>query len=194
MLAVRQQPSVPKQTPNLLPCGVRHNGPVNASERYWKPETESDGSSTAYFRGRKLCGKTLKLPNGYDGVVLESSDQRIVQPLNQPFEVPVDEDDDRTPIPQNTVETRVMNQKAHFDEIVVWGHEALPQNDDEYVKGMEEWVAFAEAVSVHRLWPIANSADRSRCTPTICRSPNHDNDDDPSPGPWTGYCRHGTKH
>lgn len=30
------------RTPNVLPCRINHNGPVNASERYWQPQT-SDG-------------------------------------------------------------------------------------------------------------------------------------------------------
>lgn len=30
-------------TPNVLPCRIDHNGPVDASERYWQPKTD-DGS------------------------------------------------------------------------------------------------------------------------------------------------------
>lgn len=29
-----------KTTPNLLPCRIEHNGPVNAAERYWQPQEE----------------------------------------------------------------------------------------------------------------------------------------------------------
>ena len=43
-------------------------------------------------------------------------------------------------------EVKVMEQKAVFDEMVVWGHEVLPEDGDEYVKGVEEWIALAEAV------------------------------------------------
>jgi ribonuclease H2 subunit C len=69
--------------PHLLPCKVNHDGPVNASERYWKAEvgqgsydpyrwlnaifTSTDGKHTAYFRGRKLQGRSVKLPEGYRG-------------------------------------------------------------------------------------------------------------------------------
>lgn len=53
-----------------------------------------------------------------------------------------DEEDD-TPI-----ETREVEQLATFDEVMVWGHEAKPASDDAYSKGLEEWVSFAEAVSL----------------------------------------------
>jgi ribonuclease H2 subunit C len=33
-----------------------------------------------------------------------------------------------------------------FEDLVVWGHEALPAADDTFVKGVEEWLQFAEAV------------------------------------------------
>jgi Ribonuclease H2 non-catalytic subunit (Ylr154p-like) len=42
---------------------------------------------------------------------------------------------------------KVMEEHASFDEIVVWGHEALPDaSADPYVKSMEEWVEFAGQV------------------------------------------------
>ena len=31
--------------------------------------------------------------------------------------------------------------------MVVWGHEHVPEDDDDYVKGVEEWIKVAEAVS-----------------------------------------------
>lgn len=51
------------------------------------------------------------------------------------------EDDER---PEDV---KVLEQKGKFDEVVVWGHETVPEDGDEYVKGVEEWIAFAEAVS-----------------------------------------------
>lgn len=52
---------------NILPCKVRYDGRVNASDRYWTPRLDADGVSTAYFRGRKLRGRPLKLPSEYEG-------------------------------------------------------------------------------------------------------------------------------
>ena len=45
-------------------------------------------------------------------------------------------------------EVKVLEEVASFEELIVWGHEAMPEDDDTFVKGMEEWVRFAEAVSL----------------------------------------------
>lgn len=59
--------STPKCVPNILPCRVHHDGPVKASKRYWDPKVEDNGTQTAYFRGRKLRGRGIKVPDGYRG-------------------------------------------------------------------------------------------------------------------------------
>lgn len=42
----------------------------------------------------------------------------------------------------------VVEELADFEEIVVWGHEARPDDlADPYVRGVEEWISFAEQVS-----------------------------------------------
>lgn len=41
---------------------------------------------------------------------------------------------------------KIMEMQSTFDEFVVWGHEALPAADDTFVKGVEEWLQFADAV------------------------------------------------
>lgn len=45
------------------------------------------------------------------------------------------------------IDTMIMEQHATFSDVMVWDHEAVPDGDDVYVKGMEEWIDFAEAVS-----------------------------------------------
>ncbi|GFQ04828.1 ribonuclease h2 subunit c [Phtheirospermum japonicum] len=54
-----------------LPCCIKHDGPTPVSH-YFKPKTtgiEVDGLKVeeAYFRGRKLHGTTIALPEGYSG-------------------------------------------------------------------------------------------------------------------------------
>lgn len=45
-------------------------------------------------------------------------------------------------------EVKIMEEEATFDEVMLWGHEALPDElVDPYVKGVEEWIAFAGKVS-----------------------------------------------
>lgn len=41
---------------------------------------------------------------------------------------------------------KILETQGTFDEMIVWGHEFLPAADDSYVKGVEEWVKFAETV------------------------------------------------
>lgn len=41
---------------------------------------------------------------------------------------------------------KTLEVQGEFDEMMVWGHEILPAADDTFVKGVEEWVRFAETV------------------------------------------------
>ena len=108
---------------------------------------------TAFFRGRKLRGKLIKVRGGYRGVVMSSTDRQLVQhgksgPSDNfisvgggNFDVEGEEDEEMTE------ETKVLEEHAPFDEIVVWDHETLSDaSDDAYLKGMDEWIAFAEQV------------------------------------------------
>lgn len=45
-------------------------------------------------------------------------------------------------------QVKILEEQGGFDEVVVWGHEAVPAADDPFVKGVEEWVRLAEAVCV----------------------------------------------
>jgi ribonuclease H2 subunit C len=55
-----------------------------------------------------------------------------------------DEGDDHEAEAEEPV--KILETEGTFDEIVVWGHEALPAADDTFVKGVEEWLQFADAV------------------------------------------------
>jgi Ribonuclease H2 non-catalytic subunit (Ylr154p-like) len=80
---------------NILPCKIHRNGPCKVTKRLWSPMVESgepsfnvhssvkrqltclDGSKTAYFRGRKLRGRRIKLPNGYRGICFSNCTRRL---------------------------------------------------------------------------------------------------------------------
>ncbi|KAL2070482.1 hypothetical protein VTL71DRAFT_13508 [Oculimacula yallundae] len=130
-----------KCTPNVLPCRINHNGAVNTSKRYWNPSVAADGKTTSYFRGRKLHGKVLKVPSKYRGVVVEKT-ERVLQ---QPRTAPVAEEEDGEE--EEDVEIKIMEEQAGFEEIIVWGHEVMPDGmADPYVRGVEDWIAFAESI------------------------------------------------
>ncbi|KAL8758608.1 MAG: hypothetical protein Q9199_001345 [Rusavskia elegans] len=133
-------------TPNLLPCRINHDGPVNASHRYWAPEHDKDGNLEAYFRGRKLKGREVTLPKGYKGIVVkeaaneDETHKRNIERLRrrQSEEEDVGEDDEE--------EVKMLEEVANFKDFIVWGHEAVADGDDAFVKGVEEWIGFAAAM------------------------------------------------
>ncbi|KAK5006328.1 hypothetical protein LTR39_005690 [Cryomyces antarcticus] len=44
-----------------------------------------------------------------------------------------------------------MEENASFEEIVVWDHGAMPaETEDPYSKGVQEWIALAEAVCLSK--------------------------------------------
>lgn len=98
----------------------------------------SDGTSTAYFRGRKLQGKTVKLPEGYRGVIAIAP--AAEEPPRRPEEVEVVDLEPEMPV-------ATLQAQAAFDELVVWRHEAaVDAAADPYLRGVEEWLALADKV------------------------------------------------
>ncbi|KAI0184536.1 ribonuclease H1/H2 small subunit [Xylaria flabelliformis] len=128
-----------RATVNLLPCRIHHDGDVNPSDQFWNPT-----KSEAYLRGRKLHGTAVKLPEGYHGVVVEKTDAK---PETGTRPESADEDVEVIENPEDQLEVGAMKGKAAFDELMIWGHESTSDSSmDPYVRGMEEWIAFAEEV------------------------------------------------
>jgi ribonuclease H2 subunit C len=47
------------------------------------------------------------------------------------------------------VEVKVAEQVGEFDEVVVWGHGGeVDGSQDMFIRGMNEWVGFAESMHV----------------------------------------------
>ncbi|KAI9901446.1 hypothetical protein N3K66_003263 [Trichothecium roseum] len=138
ILAIDDSASKAKAVANLLPCKVQHDGPVDPIEAYWKPTKEDNGIQTAYFRGRKLQGKTVSLPQNYRGVVMRRKG-------DQPKANEMPEDDDVVEVDMSAPEMGAMEVTAEFDNVVIWGHEAVADAAaDPYVRGMEEWLSIAD--------------------------------------------------
>ena len=179
MLAISSHNATQKLTPHLLPCTIHHNGPVTVAQRHWEPQETQSPSSTstpengphitttdsfsggktgtqmAYFRGRKLKGRDVKLPKGYRGMVVEKDasngeasarpgeKQHLRQKGDDRGEKNGDDDDDEAP----SVPVHKLQQTAVFDRMVIWNHETIPGDDDVYIRGLNEWIDFAETVS-----------------------------------------------
>lgn len=57
-----------------------------------------------------------------------------------------DSDDEVQALDDIPEPVKVVESTAHFNELVVWGHDQAPEKDDAFVKGVEEWLAFADAI------------------------------------------------
>ncbi|CAO2654573.1 Nn.00g113060.m01.CDS01 [Neocucurbitaria sp. VM-36] len=106
MLSIQQPTTPQKCTPHLLPARINHNGPINDTQRYWKPQTDDKGNflhfpyacfvrmthllielnahasndigtQHVHFRGRHLHGTALPLPKKYTGVVLDITEKKL---------------------------------------------------------------------------------------------------------------------
>lgn len=104
----------------------------------------ADGQPEAYFRGRKLRGREVKVPEGYRGVVVKECAKP--QSENRATERMAVDDVDLEKSSGN-VETTTLKEVGDFSEVVVWGHESTADSDDIFIKGVNEWVTFATAVS-----------------------------------------------
>ncbi|KAI9821692.1 MAG: 3'-5' exonuclease [Pycnora praestabilis] len=72
---------------------------------------------------------------------LPASDKEIVNEEDDE----ADEEDEPKPV-------KVLKELASFDEVVVWGHESIPDSEsDAYLKTMEEWIAFAQTMHSYDL-------------------------------------------
>ncbi|KAL4874125.1 hypothetical protein BDV12DRAFT_159134 [Aspergillus spectabilis] len=134
----KNQESLNNCTPNILPCRIHHDGPVKSLNRYWTPiaDEKDKDLQTAYFRGRKLRGRRVQIPEGYEGVVAAHTDREIPSTDNGSVSEEGERDE---PV-------KILEKQATFGDYVVWGHETIPPVDDPFVKGVEEWVKFAEAM------------------------------------------------
>ena len=155
-LAVRTDDVANTASVNLLPCRLHRDGEIDAVRPYWKPETV-DGrlagrhpswfldsntvageKKVAYFRGRKLYAKTVELPEEHRGFVLAKTAPSTATGT----EKEADSTGEQTEPP-------AMRAVAQFNEVTVWGHEAVADTAmDPYVRGLEEWLAVSDQVGL----------------------------------------------
>ncbi|KAI6809134.1 hypothetical protein KC340_g17827 [Hortaea werneckii] len=163
MLAIK--PPTPHQQqhpkplhPNILPCSIHHSGPIKVSKRYWAPKTATNtphdhgpNIQTAHFRGRKLQGRKIRLPEGYIGQILQKTDdekelnqQKGHEALGENSEEAGEEGN----MQPSAAPVRMLETKGTFDALTIWGHEHAPlgEEEDEFARGVGEWIGFAEAI------------------------------------------------
>ncbi|KAF2208989.1 hypothetical protein CERZMDRAFT_100976 [Cercospora zeae-maydis SCOH1-5] len=164
MLALQSSSSKQKPKPlqpNILPCQIHHSGPIPIAQRHWSPQPTSasfpstpncsSATQTAHFRGRKLVGKTIALPNTYTGIVAQKTTRQLSQPIRPPPSTSTNdvenEDEEQQSLPP---ETFILEPHAEFNSITIWSHESIPSNEEDcYIKGVEEWIGFAESTHAY---------------------------------------------
>ncbi|KAM3424037.1 hypothetical protein BST61_g11412 [Cercospora zeina] len=170
MLAI--QSSSPKQKPkplqpNILPCQIHHSGPIPIAQRHWNPQTTtttttttsptqnaSPTTQTTHFRGRKLLGKTIPLPETHTGIVAQKTTRQLPQPTrprtnasSHDAEDEEEEEEEQHCLPP---EIFILEPHAEFHSITIWSHEKVPSNEEDcYLKGVEEWIGFAESIHAY---------------------------------------------
>ncbi|KZZ96185.1 Ribonuclease H2, subunit C [Ascosphaera apis ARSEF 7405] len=134
-----------KVLPNILPCRIHHDGPVDISERYWSPEVNAgEVCESVHFRGRRLKGRKVVLPEGYEGLVVTKTD-KVLKSDNHKSHYEEDEDEQ---LKEQEAEPTIITADGTFSEFMIWGHEAVPEDRGPYIKGIEEWIAFSQKIHV----------------------------------------------
>jgi hypothetical protein len=120
----------------------------------------------AYFRGRKLVGQKLVLPEGYKGISLfmqlsiyaergvNSDSTGFILPIApSPSDLPpqtksyfYSEDDDEEEDEEHEQE-HMWKSEAEFNELFVWNHDVVPDGiSNPWIAGINEWISFTNWV------------------------------------------------
>jgi ribonuclease H2 subunit C len=83
----------------------------------------------------------------FSGIVASSTDRVLrCEPAKPRAAVPEESDSDAVEDEEVAEPVKVLDALATFDELTVWGHDQVPATHDPFVKGIEEWISFAEAI------------------------------------------------
>ena len=104
----------------------------------------------------------MRIPEKYIGVLLSSTDQKLAQAACA-------SEDDEMEGENLAMEVGVMVEQARFDDLIVWGHEVIPdEKDDPYIRAIDEWIPLAEAACFQPK-PHSSQTNCLRFTHTLWR-------------------------
>lgn len=99
---------------------------------------------TAHLRGRKLYGKTLKIPQGHRGILVQEQDDTTT--------IGADNMEDGGRETHNGAQEGKLQAAGEFQDLVIWGQESVADtSSDHYVRGMEEWIEVTSKVIMQSL-------------------------------------------
>ncbi|KAF8473457.1 ribonuclease H2 non-catalytic subunit-domain-containing protein [Kalaharituber pfeilii] len=104
------------------------------------------------FRGRRLLGKAVPVPEGYIGLVLSPTEITLPQ---TDADADADHSDGAEPEsePGESINAgkkkKVLTPLCTFTEMVLWGHDELPSDAsaESVLRGVEEWVGWARRLN-----------------------------------------------
>ncbi|XP_040266113.1 ribonuclease H2 subunit C [Bufo bufo] len=107
---------------HLLPCQIHRQGAAKVEEFFSPAIRAAHGGKEVSFRGRKLRGQEVTLPDGYMGIVLK---------------------EDHKPCAEE--EERSLNVRSIFQSFTQWNLETPPSADDVLVMSLA-WPKIASAI------------------------------------------------
>lgn len=120
---------------HILPCKLTYKGTALTAKYFEPTMLDSAGNGRpekeAYFRGHKLLGKTVLVPERFKGILVESADS-----FDDGYDGEIEGEDlsDR------------FRTVGDFSKVHVWGDALRPKNDNPVIKGIEEWIAVTNAI------------------------------------------------
>ncbi|KAJ2807331.1 hypothetical protein H4R20_001324 [Coemansia guatemalensis] len=137
---------------HLLPCSVDYDGSAKTNS-YFVPVRKADDTYEANFRGRRLCGRRVVLPETFSGHVLGSVAASQSVERNNAFEEQFSELQCAEDLELHTIEG--------FGEIVVWDHDRVPlASDDEFI-GSLAWLDVATSIHADCSTDVPGNAVRT---------------------------------
>ena len=92
-----------------------------------------------------MKGQEVEVPQGYRGVIVKEAGKE--KTAFQKSEDEGYEKQGEAGREEEQEDTTVLNEIGSFDNLFLWNHESMITEDDAFVKGLSEWIGFAEAVS-----------------------------------------------
>lgn len=120
-----------KKNIHLLPCKIHYDGHARVSEYFIPQQVKEDDENSTYeasFRGRRLAGKKMKLPENVTGIILR---QQSGSGANLGF--------------QQAQSNNFAVTDEVFDHFFYWNHDIEPTDTDHIPKAFQ-WFDIAKAL------------------------------------------------
>lgn len=83
----------------------------------------------------------MDVPQGYKGIIVKEAGKEKTA-----FEKIEKESLEGEGGEEEQEEVTVLNEIGSFERVVIWNHESMVDGDDAFVKGLGEWISFADAM------------------------------------------------